>query len=88
MSFLNTDEVTGHVHGILGSHSGFCNQRYSEAQRQFSARTAIPGLFVYASCNKWLEMGSQLAGEELLIHGLPLPCFVSEILRDFVTCHD
>jgi hypothetical protein len=43
---------------------------------------------VYATCHEWLELDSQLAGEELLIHGLPLPCFVSEILRDFVTCRD
>jgi hypothetical protein len=31
---------------------------------------------VYASCNDWLELGSQLTGEELLIPGLPLPCCV------------
>lgn len=41
-----------------------------------SAGTQIPRLLVYASCNDWLELGSQLTGEELLIPGLPLPCCV------------
>ena len=61
--------------------------RFSDEWFQ-SAGKPIPGISVYVSCNERPELGSQLDGAVLLIYGLPLPCAVSEILRDFLTCRD
>ncbi len=52
------------------------------------ADPSVRELLGFAGCEDWCGLGSRLAGKESLPQSLPLTSFVSEILRDFVSCRD